>query len=214
MTINTSRDGSSKARRQAKPFVLDTFPGDHIEKVCEGALATAKANKRNVRFEFNGKTILITPSDTKRSALVKWDKDHYKNRQKTCLYPKTAKEALQRWDDGQGVFTVEMGGLGPGYEQAIQILVFEIIRDQLGKPLPAPGTASNGWRDDTVSRCDESCLGFSGAQVGAAKNLAYHYLHDGYEKTLMKFKEKDGDRLTQVSKELPKAPPVSSQDKH
>src|SRR3954471_24850825 len=99
MKRNTSSVGGSNVRRQVQPITLETTAGDHIEKVCERALAAAKTNKRNVRFEFNGETILITPSDTKRSALVKWDKDHYKNRQKTCLYPKTAKEALRRWDD-------------------------------------------------------------------------------------------------------------------
>lgn len=34
--------------------------------------------------------------------------------------PETCEEALARWDAGETVFTAEMGGLGPGYEQAIQ----------------------------------------------------------------------------------------------
>ena len=44
------------------------------------------------------------------------------------LVPKTASEALARWDAGGSVFTLEMGGLGPGYEQVIHIVVFELIR--------------------------------------------------------------------------------------
>lgn len=193
--------------RESRQTTLETLPGDHIEKVCVNALALAKTERRDVRFDFNDKTIVVSPSDTKRTALLKWDKDYYKNRQKTCLHPKTAKEALRRWDEGRGVFTVGMGGLGPGYEQAIQILVFEIIRDQLSKPLPQPGTSANGWSDSTVHRCNY--LGFSGAQVGAAKSLAYRYLLYGYEKTLLSFKEKDDDRLIQVSKDFPQSPDLS-----
>ena len=35
---------------------------------------------------------------------------------------------LGAWDAGTPVFSVEMGGLVPGYEQAIQITMFEILR--------------------------------------------------------------------------------------
>jgi hypothetical protein len=100
-----------------------------------------------------------------------------------------------------------MGGLGPGYEQAIQILVFEILREHLRtkKPLPTPQSANaNGWMDNVIHRINEQLGGFSGAQVGAAKNLAYHYLKDGYAKSLEKCK----DRTIQVSRFFPKAPPV------
>jgi hypothetical protein len=50
----------------------------------------------------------------------------------------TAQEALSRWDAGDIVWTVSMSGMGPGYEQAIHVLVFEIIRDN--DPLPTGDT--------------------------------------------------------------------------
>ena len=45
-----------------------------------------------------------------------------------------------------------MGGLGPGYEQAIQVLAIEIVRDNLDSPLPKGVTA---WGDSTVRRIDK-----------------------------------------------------------
>ena len=43
----------------------------------------------------------------------------------------TAREQVERWDAGQSIWTLEMGGMGPGYEQAIQVLAIEITRDNL-----------------------------------------------------------------------------------
>ena len=44
------------------------------------------------------------------------------------LYPATLDEAIERWDSGRLLFSIELGGLGPGYEQAIQITGMELIR--------------------------------------------------------------------------------------
>ena len=97
-------------------------------------------------------------------------------------YAATAREYVQRWDRGESNFTLEMGGLGPGYEQAIQMLVVELCRDNLDRPLPAMDGDDDAWYDwgaATVTRIDASVGGFSGAQVGAAKSLAVRYLSDG-----------------------------------
>lgn len=187
-------------------LILETNPGDCIEDVCKRATALAINKRQSVSFEFNGKTIIASPKDSWKKVLRKWNPNY--DPKKAAIYPDTAREALRRWDAGQSVFTVEMGGLGPGYEQAIQILVFEIIREHIGqhKPLPKPGTSANGWMDSCAHRVSETAGGFSGAQVGAAKNLAYYYLKDGYAKTLESFKEKDKDRTIQVSNFWPKAP--------
>ncbi len=92
-----------------------------------------------------------------------------------------AKEQLARWDLGDTIWSIEMGGIGPGYEQALQILAVEIVRDNIGKEVPAVGTPMDAWADSTVSRIDKPAnhLGFSGAQVGAAKFLAYKWLTVG-----------------------------------
>src|SRR3990167_269657 len=97
--------------------------------------------------------------------------------------PATAAEALARWDAGQSVFTVEMGGLGPGYEQVIHIMAFEIIRELLSREVDwalcnrahaGDEAAKREWR----AFCDDvdkavmpriTSLGSSGAQHGAAQ---------------------------------------------
>jgi hypothetical protein len=130
------------------------------------------------------------------------------------LMPLTAKDALARWDSGQTVFTIELGGLGPGYEQCIHILVFELIRDFDLETLPQfkdpknPTVAEqalwNSWGDATVSRCD---LGFSGAQVGVAKSFAYQAIRDGWRRTVESVRK---DRHIQVSRHFPQPPAVSA----
>jgi len=122
---------------------------------------------------------------------------------KTFLYPKTAKEALKKWDSGESIFTVEMGGLGPGYEQVIHIAAFELIRDELGKKFPPKEKSEKWWPqwgEKTFSRINGK-LGMSGAQAGAAKNLAYKYLKYGYAHMIEKAPQ---DRHIQIEKEFPK----------
>lgn len=102
-----------------------------------------------------------------------------------------AREQLRRWDAGETIWSLEMGGLGPGYEQSIQILAIEIVRDKIDLPLPNnlnPRSAApdNTWADATIKRIDVpdsngrySCGGFSGAQVGVAIGLAWQWLTIG-----------------------------------
>lgn len=125
------------------------------------------------------------------------------------LYGETAAELLRRWDAGEPIWSVELGGLGPGYEQAIQVLAVELVRDNLGKPLPEKATRE--WGDDTVRRVDEGCCGLSGAQVGQSKWLAWNWLKTGPADLVRRAKEQ-GDKgpgekphLIQVSKSWPHA---------
>ncbi len=106
------------------------------------------------------------------------------------LHPETAKEALERWDENENIFTIEMGGLGPGYEQRIHIAVFEIIRDASVEKLEEYKNAGNDHELNEYMNnllwSNWACkkLGLSGAQARAAKNLAYYYIIKGYRKTL------------------------------
>jgi hypothetical protein len=120
--------------------------------------------------------------------------------------PETVAEALAKWDAGESVFSVEMGGLGPGYEMAIQGLAFELMR-----AIQAAGFKE--WDDDearqkfsrevldeVARRCDaEPWGGFSGTQVGAAKNIASCCCRRGYRSALRDPAVRP-DRLIQVSK--------------
>ena len=93
----------------------------------------------------------------------------------------TAQEALAKWDAGEIVTSIEMGGSGPGYEQAIQCAIFEFIR-------------SGG---------DEKALyglGLSGAQAEAAMSVGRHAMKHGWEATLAKVSD---DRRILVSRNFP-----------
>lgn len=106
---------------------------------------------------------------------------------KHLMIPETAEEALERWDGGEPVLSVKMGGLGPGYEQAIQTLVFEIIREHRGEALPEPGSdEARDWAWQTVWRADErlDLGGVTGAMAGHARSLAFRYLLNGYLSTI------------------------------
>lgn len=108
------------------------------------------------------------------------------------FYVKTCAEAVARWDADQLVWSVTMGGLGPGYEQAIQICVFEMLRHPAAKTL-----------HPILDELDKA-LRLSGAQANAALQLASAMLRDGYQETLGQFAH---DRLIQVSRSFPKWPP-------
>lgn len=145
----------------------------------------------------------------------------------TDIIPETAAEALRKWDAGESVFSIEMGGLGPGYEQCIQILAFEIIRAWLPTvpwpPLQVEGRTKEedeaahkelsdrleALSDPVISALDKE-NGFSGAQVGAAQNLASCVLRRGYRAALRD--PAVADRMIQVSRKMPKAPPPPESD--
>ncbi len=129
--------------------------------------------------------------------------EQFEIKQKMDLYGKDAQDLLKRWDSGRSIFTIEMGGLGPGYEQAIHVLTMEIMRDEIGNQLPSKEKWPE-WGDLTISRLDDKMGGFSGAQVGAAKNLAYSFLKYGPVEIIEKYKESSGEnRIIQVSKSFP-----------
>lgn len=103
----------------------------------------------------------------------------------------TAADALRAWDAGEEIISVEMGGISPGYEQCIQVTAFECVRWMLVNP-PVSGwenldNNNDAWRA-YVDNCEATVLylpvihdlGLSGAQWGAAINMATIYCRRGY----------------------------------
>lgn len=129
------------------------------------------------------------------------------------LYPKTAKEALEVWDKGNNIFTIELGGFGPGYEQAIHIGVFELIRsitenkkdEKILRMEEIDSEIKDQLLDKHLFKISEKYdLGLSGAQAGAIKRFTHLVLIKGWHDVVTDKKYKD--RLIQVSKNWPKYP--------
>ena len=99
--------------------------------------------------------------------------------EKRELYGHDAAEWLRRWDEGRTVWTIEMGGLGPGYEQCIHMLAAEVIRCLIDNKVDCDSWTDEVFKrdldliDKTVFAIPEiKALGVTGAQWGAARNVA------------------------------------------
>ena len=99
----------------------------------------------------------------------------------------TWKELSNKWENGDQVYSGSMGGMGYGYEMAIQKLIFEILKES---PEDIKFNITEGqseypqeYQDIVEAAADklDPSLGFSGAQVGAAKGLAFQFIHYGYK---------------------------------
>lgn len=135
------------------------------------------------------------------------DKEHHEIE----MYGRDAADWLARWDANRGVWSIEMGGLGPGYEQCIQITAAEILRAMLAKPCDAAA-----WSDTDVWKRDREeiektvfevpavkALGLSGAQWGGALSLASCLYRDGPRGVMND--ERVKDRRIQVQRTFPQA---------
>lgn len=107
------------------------------------------------------------------------------------MYGRDAAELLSRWDEGRGVWSVSIGGFGPGYEQAIQVAAFEVLRHLLDG-----GDIEKA--DDVLPILEP--LGLSGMQWGAARHLANSFYTKGPRGVQEMYKS---DRHIQVSRDFP-----------
>lgn len=122
-------------------------------------------------------------------------------------YGKDCIDWLKRWDAGQLVWSISMGGFGPGYEQALQIACTEILRIMIKKNFDhATWKLEEKWKSDRKTIEAEADikldkLGLSGAQFGAALQLATKlYMHGPRE--IMKM-DAVKDRHIQIGKHFP-----------
>lgn len=112
----------------------------------------------------------------------------------------TAEEAVAAWNAGKEIATIEMGGLSKGYEMAIQVTAFAIMEALLAeeawlkvvREYPTGQTWPDGLRqfvDGVISEIDKkdeetgrfALGGLSGAQAGAATNLALNVVRNGFQ---------------------------------
>lgn len=128
------------------------------------------------------------------------------------FYGRDADEWLRRWDAGEIVWSIEMGGIGPGYEQCIQITAAEILRHMIEKKYKRDLWVIDNrrWRKDcdaieTFGHSNKTikALGLSGAQWGAALSLAAQLYRRGPADLLMD--ERAQDRKIQTRREMPQA---------
>ena len=133
----------------------------------------------------------------------------------TTLYPATIDEVLSRWDNGQTVWSIEMGGLGPSYEQAIQVVAMELIRAIINRPeirkvMEKQQVLTDDQRDvlnrfmqEETHRIDreKELEGITGAMASAGQNIAFMFTHHGPAEAI---KQAGADRRIQISKSWPK----------
>lgn len=121
----------------------------------------------------------------------------------------TNEDALKAWDNGEPIWSCDMGGMGPGYEQCIQIMGFEMLRAMLAHPVDWAILAESkdewrAYRDkieaDPKVKDIVHHLGPSGAQHGAAMSIASVFARNGYAKGMEMVPK---DRRIQVSKNFP-----------
>lgn len=137
--------------------------------------------------------------------------EEQKEKSEIDMYGADAADWLRRWDKGDTVWSIEMGGLGPGYEQCIHITCAEILRNMLDRKYDvAKWEDPDTWKKD---RAEIEKMGFdnptikslklSGAQWGASLNLAGHFYRKGPRAVMTDPQVKD--RHIQVSRTFPVA---------
>lgn len=98
-------------------------------------------------------------------------------------------EVVKRWKAGKAVFSIELGGLGPGYEQAIQEMLFDVFSHLTEEKIPFASLVDGKKFSDAYGKiCDVVAegKGLSGAQYGAAKGVAYQFHRYGYKEMMEK----------------------------
>lgn len=136
------------------------------------------------------------------------------------IKPQNVDEALAAWDRGDEVETVEMGGMGEGYEMAIQCVAFELMRAMRDNPElheqahremgegetfpPEFGAALDAVVHNLDAKQPDGSRklgGLSGAQVGAAKSMAVNFTRHGWDNA----RKQVPDRMIFVRKQDPVA---------
>lgn len=130
-------------------------------------------------------------------------------------YGKDAADLLRKWDAGDTIWSITLGGFGPGYEQALHVAAVEFAREGLDVPVEGDRDEfyREGWDEvcrHAMERIQPWLTGLSGAQYGAAKWLAWQWVH-GAGPAFIDDPKFGDDRRIQVSRHwVPSGPAVSA----
>ena len=126
----------------------------------------------------------------------------------------TAGELVEAWDRGETIWTLDMGGMGPGYEQAIQIAAVEFARANLGFTRTDDEKADTRRFEaactETLHAIDEDLGGLSRAMFWAATWLAWQWVCNGGPQALIE-RSRANDQI-QCSRWWPRAPKQGAGD--
>jgi hypothetical protein len=115
--------------------------------------------------------------------------------------PITWQDALAGWDSGELVFTIELGGIGPSYEQAMHIAVFETLRSIGDMDTTLHADTQTRIIDRAIRDADETKdLQLSSAQAAAVRGFVHTVLNHGWQNSVLRY---DTDRRIQVRKWFP-----------
>ena len=121
---------------------------------------------------------------------------------------------ISDYDSGKVMESVSMGGLGDGYEIAIQDCAVEIIRGLQGIEVPEKDEdfrkQFESVSNEVATRLDKK-HGFSGAQVGAAKNIAAVFWRKTPEVGIQTMKDQDAERIIHIQKGTNETPTLIKQ---
>ena len=127
---------------------------------------------------------------------------------------------LAAWDGGDTVWSIELGGLGPGYEQAIQVAAIEFARacKDMEGIIPNDRASTERFRtrcNERLHEIDDQLGGLSGAMMGAATWLAWQWCFNGGPDALqVRAKEQGKDKNSiLISKAWPKVQELAEQER-
>jgi len=115
-----------------------------------------------------------------------------------ALWDITNKEVVKKWKSGDTIWSVELGGLGPGYEQALQNFLFDLFAYLVKSKIPLKSLSNDKkYSKRYEDICDKIAKGreLTGAMVGSARATAYQFYKYGYAERM---KTAPDDRMIQV----------------
>jgi hypothetical protein len=109
-------------------------------------------------------------------------KAQHQQHEREQRYGKNAADLVRKWDADETIWSITLGGFGPGYEQALVIAAVEFAREGLDVPLEGDRDTffREGWEEvcnHALKRIEPWFNGMSGMQFGAAKWLAWQWVH-------------------------------------